>query len=173
MGSPSPPLTAFLQKLVHKDQKILIPGAGNAYEIEWLHKNGFTNAYVMDISQIPLNNLKSRVPDFPDSHLLFGDFFELDKKFDLIIEQTFFCALQPDQRKDYVKKMAEIIKPGGKLAGVLFDFPLTEQGPPFGGSRNEYEKLFSPYFTIAKMERCYNSIKPRMGNELFFELIKP
>lgn len=173
MGSPSPPLTAFLQKLVHKDQKILIPGAGNAYEIEWLHKNGFTNAYVMDISQIPLDNLKSRVPDFPDSYLLFGDFFELDKKFDLIIEQTFFCALQPNQRKDYVKKMAEIIKPGGKLAGVLFDFPLTEQGPPFGGSQEEYEKLFSPYFTIAKMERCYNSVKPRMGSELFFELIKP
>ena len=99
--------------------------------------------------------------------------FKLEKKFDLVIEQTFFCALQPNQRKDYVKKMAEVIKPGGKLAGVLFDFPLTEQGPPFGGSQEEFGKLFKPYFTITKMERCYNSIKPRMGNELFFELIKP
>lgn len=173
MGTPSPPLTAYLQKLAHKDLEILIPGAGNAYEIEWLHENGFTNAHVMDISQIPLDNLKNRVPHFPDNLLLYGDFFELNKQFDLVVEQTFFCALQPKQRKDYIEKMADIIKPGGKLAGVLFDFPLTEQGPPFGGSYEEYEGLFADYFTIHKLERCYNSIKPRMGKELFFELIKP
>lgn len=173
MGSPSPPLTAYLQKCDNKNSKILVPGAGNAYEIEWLHENGFTNAYVMDISKIPLENLKQRIPDFPDSQILIGDFFDLNQKFDLVIEQTFFCALQPSQRTDYAKKMAEILNPGGKLAGVLFDFPLTKQGPPFGGSKEEYIDLFSPYFSFSKMETCYNSIKPRMGKELFFELIKP
>ena len=173
MGSASPPLTAYLQRLVHKDQRILIPGAGNAYEAEWLFNHGFTNVSVIDISKEPLQNLKQRIPDLPDQNLIHGDFFELDQKFDLIIEQTFFCALQPSQRKDYTIKMAEILKPGAKLAGVFFDFPLTEQGPPFGGSSEEYEDLFSEFFKIHKMERCYNSIKPRSGNELFLELIKP
>lgn len=173
MGSVSTPLTAYLQRLTHKDQRILIPGAGNAYEAEWLFNNGFSNVYVIDISKEPIQNLKQRIPAFPSAHLIHGDFFELDQKFDLIIEQTFFCALQPSQRKDYAIKMAEVLKPGAKLAGVFFDFPLTEQGPPFGGSSEEYEDLFSEFFKIHKMERCYNSIKPRMGKELFLELIKP
>lgn len=173
MGSVSTPLTAYLQRLAHKDQRILIPGAGNAYEAEWLFNNGFTNVFVIDISNEPIQNLKQRIPAFPSAHLIHGDFFELDQKFDLIIEQTFFCALQPSQRKDYAIKMAEVLKPGAKLSGVFFDFPLTEQGPPFGGSSEEYEDLFSEFFKIHKMERCYNSIKPRMGKELFLELIKP
>lgn len=173
MGSASPPLTAYLQGLVHKNQKILIPGAGNAYEVEWLHRNGFSNIYVMDISRVPLENLKKRVPDFPESHVIFGDFFELKQKFELIIEQTFFCALPPSMRQQYAEKMADVLVPGGKLTGVLFNFPLTEQGPPFGGNQDEYESLFDKHFTIAKMEHCYNSIPPRSGNELFFELIKP
>lgn len=173
MGSVSTPLTGYLQRLTHKDQHILIPGAGNAYEAEWLFNNGFTNVFVIDISKEPIQNLKQRIPAFPSAHLIHGDFFELDQKFDLIIEQTFFCALQPSQRKDYAIKMAEVLKPGAKLAGVFFDFPLTEQGPPFGGSSEEYEDLFSEFFKIHKMERCYNSIKPRMGKELFLELIKP
>lgn len=173
MGSVSTPLTAYLQRLTHKDQRILIPGAGNAYEAEWLFNNGFTNVFVIDISNEPIQNLKQRIPAFPSAHLIHGDFFELDQKFDLIIEQTFFCALQPSQRKDYAIRMTEVLKPGAKLAGVFFDFPLTEQGPPFGGSSEEYEDLFSEFFKIHKMERCYNSIKPRMGKELFLELIKP
>lgn len=172
MGTASPPLTAYCQRLTHKDTKILIPGAGNAWEAEWLHHNGFTNVWVIDISMEPLLNLKKRLSGFPDHHLIHGDFFDLKEKFELVIEQTFFCALQPDQRPDYVKKMSDILIKGGKLAGVFFDFPLSEQGPPFGGDSEEYEDLFSEYFKIHKMERCYNSIKPRSSNELFLELIR-
>ena len=173
MGTASPPLTAYLQTLNHKSQKILIPGAGNAYEAEWLWLNGFTNTYVADVAPEPLQGLKRRVPAFPDEQLLLGDFFALDQQFDLVVEQTFFCALQPRQREDYMLKMKEIIRPGGSLMGVLFDFPLTEQGPPFGGSLDEYKQLFSKEFKIHKLERCYNSIKARAGNELFIHLIKP
>jgi len=172
MGQASPPLTAFLQRLNHKDHKILIPGAGNAYEAEWLWKNGFKNTYVVDIAVAPLKNLKRRVPEFPSSQLLHLDFFQLEGQFDLIIEQTFFCALPPSLRGAYIKKMKQLLHPHGTLFGVLFDFPLTENGPPFGGSQQEYEKLFSQYLKIQKMERCYNSIEPRQGSELFFKLVK-
>lgn len=173
MGSVSPPLSCYFQQLNAKSQRILIPGAGNAYEAEWLWNNGFSNVFVIDLSEEPLKNLKKRCPDFPDQQLLKGDFFKLNQKFDLVVEQTFFCALQPHQRQDYAEKMLEILQPNGKLIGVLFDFPLTEQGPPFGGSREEYKNLFSKNFKIERLERCYNSIKPRQGNELFIKLIKP
>ena len=92
----------------------------------------------------------------------------LNKTFDLVIEQTFFCALNPELRSNYVSKMETLLNPNGKIAGLLFDFPLTEAGPPFGGSENEYLKLFSEKFNIKTLEKAYNSIKPRKDTELFF-----
>ncbi len=71
-------------------------------------------------------------------------------------------------RKQYVEKMFQLLKPNGKLAGLLFDFPLTESGPPFGGSVEEYNAIFSKYFKIKTLQRATNSIKERQGKELFF-----
>ena len=171
-GSVTTPIKEFIDKLIDKDLKILIPGAGNAYEAEYLWKCGFKNIFVLDIVEEPLQNLKSRIPDFPDEQLILGDFFELKDSYDLILEQTFFCALNPNLREAYPKQMFSLLKPNGKLAGVLFDFPLTEQGPPFGGDYEMYFSLFNPIFAIKKLEACYNSIKPRAGKEFFILLEK-
>ena len=92
----------------------------------------------------------------------------MDEKFDLVIEQTFFCALPPALRTQYAEKMHEILTPEGKIIGLLFDFQLTAEGPPFGGSKKEYLTLFSSKFKIQILERAYNSIKPRENKELFF-----
>ena len=99
-------------------------------------------------------------------------FFDFEGSFDLIIEQTFFCALHPSLRKAYAEKMHQLLQPNGKLVGLLFDFPLTEEGPPFGGSLQEYDSYFSPLFKIDLLERAYNSIPPRAGKELFLKLLK-
>jgi len=99
--------------------------------------------------------------------LIQKDFFNHTKKYDLIIEQTFFCALHPSLRKKYVKKMASLLEKKGKLVGLLFDFELTTQGPPFGGSKAEYQKRFSKYFKIKVLEKSHNSIKSRSERELF------
>lgn len=167
MGSVSPPLREYADQLESKEISILIPGSGNAYEAEYLHRQGFECVDVLDISPAPLDNLQNRVPDFPGSGLIQSDFFEWEKKYDLILEQTFFCALDPSLRQAYARKMHELLNPGGKIAGLLFDFPLTDSGPPFGGSREEYEGTFEPWFDIRVLDRCYNSIKPRQGRELF------
>ncbi len=169
IGTVSPPLKAYIDQLDNKDLRILIPGAGHGYEAQYLFKNGFKNTYVLDIAGLPLRRLREKCPDVPEDRFIEEDFFNAELHgFDLVLEQTFFCALQPELRSEYVKKMHEILKPGGKLAGLFFDFPLTEQGPPFGGSESEYRKLFEPFFKIRKLERAYNSLPPRQGNELFF-----
>jgi thiopurine S-methyltransferase len=172
IGEISSLLKHYIDQLENKELKILIPGAGNAYEAEYLFKQGFKNVYVADISKKPLKNLKSRVPDFPEEQLLQIDFFEIEDSFDLILEQTFFCALPVYSRKDYAKKSAELLKGNALLSGLLFSFPLTENGPPFGGSKEEYLTYFSQYFEIEILKPCYNSIKPRQGNELFFKFRK-
>jgi hypothetical protein len=169
IGYISTPLKSYIDQLADKNLKILIPGAGNGYELEYLFNRGFTNIHVVDIAQQPLDNLKHRIPHFPEDQLIHLDFFELQESdFDLILEQTFFCALDPSLRESYAIKMNNLLREKGKLAGLLFDFPLTEKGPPFGGDISEYRKLFFEHFKIKTLERAYNSIKPRNGNELFF-----
>ena len=168
VGYISTPLKEYIDQLTKKDIKILIPGAGNSHEAEYLWNNGFKNIYVLDIAEHPLLNFKTRIPDFPESQLIHDDFFEINESFDLIIEHTFFCALNPDLREKYAEKMFDLLNKNGKLIGLLFDFELTKEGPPFGGSENEYTNYFIKLFSIKKLEKAYNSIKPRQDRELFF-----
>ena len=166
-GCITPPLKNYINQLTNKNQKILIPGAGNGYEFDYLIENSFNNTFVIDISPTPISTLHSKHPNHKNQILL-GDFFEHHEKYDLILEQTFFCAISPNLRKDYAKKMHDLLRPKGKIVGLFFDFPLIEEGPPFGGSVQEYIAHFSELFEIKTLEKAHNSIKPRSGRELFF-----
>ena len=168
LGVVSPPLKAYFDQLSNKDYKILIPGAGNAYEAEYLHKIGAKRVFVADWAQQAIDNIKKRIPCFPASQLLVQDFFKLEGPFDLIVEQTFFCALPPKLRKKYVNKMHDLLAPNGKLVGLLFQAPLNQNHPPFGGDKAEYLNLFESKFEIITLDTAHNSIEPRQENELFF-----
>ena len=168
VGKITTPIQTYIDQLEDKTIRILIPGAGNGYEFEYLIQNGFENVFVVDFATTPLENIKKRIPNLDKNQLIHSDFFELEGKYDLIIEQTFFCALEPMLREKYVRKMHSLLNPNGKLAGLLFQFPLTENGPPFGGSIAEYKNLFEPDFNIKYIATAYNSIKPRENTELFF-----
>ena len=172
IGSISTPIKSYIDQLTDRNIKIMIPGAGNSYEGEYLFNQGFKNISILDLSRIPFNNLKKRCPDFPDDSLIIGDFFEHQGNYDLIIEQTFFSSFQPKFRSSYANKIHDLLKPGGKLVGLLFGIELYHDHPPYGGSKQEYKDLFEPLFKIRLMETAHNSIKPRMGNELFMILEK-
>lgn len=121
IGYVSTPIKEYIDQLEDKNLRILIPGGGNSYEAEFLFDQGFQNVFVVDISKVPLNNLLQRKPDFPKNQLLHQDFFKLNDCFDLIIEQTFFCALNPNLRKNYADKVYELLQTGGRMAGLLFN----------------------------------------------------
>jgi len=171
MGQVSPPLLAYFEQLKDKSISILIPGCGNSYEAAWLLQQGFSSITLIDISALLVDKLREKFASAP-LHLIAGDFFTHTGQYDLIIEQTFFCALDPSLRKDYVEKMVELLKPGGKLTGLLFDREFTG-GPPFGGNAKEYKLLFEKRFSIRSLAPCYNSIGPRAGTEFFFIAEKP
>jgi hypothetical protein len=171
IGEISTPIKVYINQLKNKNARILIPGAGNGYELDYLIENGFHNVYVLDYAKQPIDAIIKRNKAL-EKHLIHEDFFNHKGTYDLIIEQTFFCALQPDLRTKYVSKMFNLLSEKGKISGLLFNFPLTEEGPPFGGSIDEYVHLFSEKFTLKTLAPAFNSIKPRANKELFFTFEK-
>jgi methyl halide transferase len=167
----SPPLKAYIDQLTDKNLHILIPGCGSGYEAEYLLKQGFQNVTVIDFAPLAVKKMKSYLSEYQAIKIICADFFTHTGEYDLILEQTFFCALNPDLRTKYVQKMSELLTDDGKLVGLLFGVQFPKN-PPFGGSKEEYLKLFSDDFNINLLEPCYNSIKPRSGNELFINFSK-
>ncbi|MDP3466884.1 MAG: methyltransferase domain-containing protein [Daejeonella sp.] len=119
LGQVSPPLKAYIDQLTNKNLKILIPGCGNSYEAEYLLEKGFKNITILDIAPDLVKRLKSKFQLNQNIKIVLGDFFTHKAEYDLILEHTFFCALDPKLRKNYVETMKGLLTEGGKLAGVF------------------------------------------------------
>lgn len=172
LGQISPPLKAYIDQLTDKNLRILIPGCGNSYEAEYLLEKGFTNITIIDIAPELVKRLKSKFRSNKNINIILGDFFTHKAEYDLVLEQTFFCALDPKLRKNYAEAMKDLLAKGGKLAGVLFSKEFETQGPPFGGTDTEYLSLFNEAFYFRTFEPCFNSFSKRADSELFVILEK-
>ncbi|UYW02460.1 methyltransferase [Flavobacterium agricola] len=172
IGHASPAITKYIDGVKDKNIAILIPGCGNAYEAEYLLEHGFKNITLIDIAPLAVKNLEKRFKGNTAIKILCEDFFEHSGNYDLVLEQTFFSAILPFRRNEYVAKMHELLKNNGSIVGVLFDKQFNNPFPPFGGCPCEYRPIFEKQFQIKKMETCYNSIPPRQGSEVFIHFIK-
>jgi thiopurine S-methyltransferase len=165
----APPIKHYFETVnPPKHLKILIPGVGSSKEALYLYELGYKNVFVLDISEHAIVEFESKYPEFPKGNVILGNYFDHTNHYDLVVEQTFFCALPLSIRKQYASHTNQILVVGGKLLGLFFQGESTDEGPPFRASKLEYEELFQEYFKISKLERCYNSIPPRQGSELFF-----
>ncbi len=172
IGYPAPALINYFDQLNDKSLRILVPGAGNAYEVEYLWENQFRNVFFNEIAEAPVLKFLERVPEFPQHQIITENFFRHKGQYDLIIEHTFYTAIHPEKREEYAKKMYDLLKPRGIMAGLLFSVEFDYEGPPYGGTEESYRKLFEPLFEIQILEEAQNSIKPRDGRELFIVLKK-
>lgn len=169
-GAPTTPLKTYIDQLPDKDISLLIPGCGNAHEAVYLLEKGFTRITLVDISAELVHSLSQKLAHTPVA-VIHADFFAHEGQYDIILEQTFFCALDPSFRQRYVQQMHKLLKPGGVLAGVLFNRAF-EGGPPFGGTEGEYRHLFSACFNDIQIEPCVNSIEKRKDTEAFIIIRK-
>ncbi|WP_318640918.1 methyltransferase [Flavobacterium ardleyense] len=172
IGYANPAISNFMEQYPNKGAAILIAGCGNAYEAEFLLKNGFTNITLIDIAETAVKNLQEKFKVEKSIRILCEDYFEHNDTYDVLIEQTFFCAINPIQRADYAQKAHSLLNDNGILMGVLFNREFDKAGPPFGGTAEEYLEYFKPYFDLKIFETCHSSVPQRQGSELFIHLIK-
>ena len=56
----SPPLKHYIQQCTNKNLKILIPGAGNAYEANYLLEQDFNDITIVDIAPTVVDRLQKQ-----------------------------------------------------------------------------------------------------------------
>ena len=170
-GAPAPPLLEFLNGphagLLNGAQ-ILVPGCGSGHDVRALAEKD-TRPVGLDLSETALQKAQEYEKIGGESYML-GDFLTMnDSQYDAIWEHTCFCAIDPSRRQDYAEAAARLVRPGGHLVGVFFLNPWDEgeeeNGPPFGASREEIEKLFAPWFTLRHKKVPETSYTGREGRE--------
>lgn len=104
-----------------------------------------------------------------------ADFFKTElETFDLIFDHTFFCAITPQMRKDWGKRMAALICKDGHLLTIIYPLPRdpenvdTITGPPFEVTFSAYENVLAESFDCVRKwsnESLPMSNKKRKGRE--------
>lgn len=160
----------------NKPQTICIPGCGKGYDALYLASKGH-NVYAIDFSSSALSYLK-RNNIYSNLTIIQSDFFNLSDEyfnyFDIIIEYTFFCAIDISKRSNYVNISKKILKSGGSFVGIIFpiNYIHKDDGPPFKVDMDIFEHLFSQDFILKKKEYNNLSIKSRKNNEIFYHYVK-
>jgi len=146
-GEPSPGLVDWLAEHgANGSGSTLVPGCGFGHDVQaWAHAGYEAVGY--DVAPAAVKGARERIPENLDKATFrLGDFLE-DKPFatfDFVFEHTFFCAIDPTRRDDYVEAVHRWLKPGGQLLAVHYFLPKKADGPPFGVDREEILTRFSP-----------------------------
>jgi methyl halide transferase len=175
LGQVAPPFANLFESKTIFPGKTLVPGCGRGHEVIFLAENGF-EVTAVDFSLGAINHLKTTVQERKlKCEILHMNFFEMDtvhnEAFDLVIEQTFFCAISPEQRTSYVSTVARALKQSGMLVG-LFYHTKDEGGPPFNTTREDIVKHFSDSFEILQLKKAEDSAEQRKNKEWLVILIK-
>ncbi|MBI3812313.1 MAG: methyltransferase domain-containing protein [Nitrospirae bacterium] len=175
-GGPSPGLVDFLKNdlgpgraVPFRSGRALVPGCGHGHDARALAVAGF-EVIGLDVVKKAVEEAARTAEAEGLKNIRFeqADFLKLPVRlrgpYDLIFENTFFCAIDPDHRDRYVESAATLLKPGGFLLGVFYNI-RPETGPPFGTTREELSDRFGHRFTLV-LDHVPRSIPRREGKEL-------
>ncbi len=168
LGQVAPPFAKLWQEEKLPVGKVLIPGCGRGHEVVFLAENGF-EVTAVDFSEGAVTYLENALSERNlEGRVLHQDFFSLDDShdgvYDLVLEQTFFCAISPRRRQDYALNIARVLRPKGMLVG-LFYHTGKEGGPPYNTTREDIEINFSKNFEIQEFDKTSLSIEQRKDKE--------
>jgi SAM-dependent methyltransferase len=171
-GAPAPVLVEYLRRgpIVGR---VLVPGCGKGHEVRALGDQTGASVMGLDLSPSALRVARDLAVEAGlGARVKFveADFFELPadlkETFDWLVEHTCFCAIEPARRSAYVESATAALAAGGKIFGIFYLNPDTEEGPPFAVSEKELSGLFDPHFILLEEWVPRESFPGREGREL-------
>ena len=151
---------------------VLIPGCGTGYEIRAFDEAGF-DVTALDFSAAAVQTAKQHLGPLCD-RVIHGDFFTHALPvgyFDIVYERTFLCSFPPKLWPDFAKRVASLLKPGGKLIGI-FVYGHEDEPPPYCLSSSEALDLFGEYFDCIEDEDIKDSLPLFCGMERWQEWLR-
>ena len=175
IGEVSPAILQLAKENKIPQGKAIVPGCGQGHEVVFLIERGLQVTGV-DFAEGAVKLLRrSLEAKGLNGRILQRNFFELEAEhdacYDLLLEQTFFCAILPEERQKYVATANRILKPGALLAGLFYETE-KEGGPPFNTSQEDIIEHFSEMFEIETLEKTPHSVEQRAEKELLALLRK-
>ncbi|MFC5549855.1 methyltransferase domain-containing protein [Massilia aerilata] len=155
-GAAPAALRAFVAQ-ASKPLTTLVPGCGSAWELALMLDAGW-DATAIDFSPSAVARAKGLAGRHA-GHIVQADFFDYlpSKPLDLVYEQAFLCALPRARWPEVAARWAQLLAPGGLLAGYFF-FDDLPKGPPFGIARDRLDALLAPYFECIADDAVNDSI---------------
>ena len=142
----------------------LIPGCGVGYEVAYLSEAGW-EVTAIDFSPAAVAAAQAVLGPWA-SRVVEADFFKFvpQRPLDLIYERAFLCALPRVRWPQIATRWAELLAPGGLLAGFFY-FDDAPEGPPFGIAPAELEALLTPNFERIEDSLATDSVEVFAGKE--------
>jgi SAM-dependent methyltransferase len=141
-----PQLLEWLKTAVPR--KVLIPGCGTGYEVRAFAQYGH-DVTAIEFSDAAIEAARRELGALAD-RLKKADFFSFaTASFDLVYERAFLCALPRRVWTQWAARVADLVRPGGELAGFFY-FDDNARGPPFGISAARLAELLSSAFELTE-----------------------
>ena len=149
--------------------RILIPGCGTDHGVIKAFADAGFEVTAIDFSPVVLAETKKALGNF-DGRIMRADFFKSDfgRRFDLVYERTFLCAMHPRRWARYAKRVAELLRPGGKLIGIFF-YGTEPEPPPYPINKAQAANIFGKYFRLLRDLKVSDSVPMFAGMERWQE----
>lgn len=172
LGRATPPLVEYFNMYTPAGLRTLVIGCGRGHEARMLARLG---AQVTAIDLSPRAIAAARSLDDPTveniEYRVADLFAPTSERYELIVEHTCFCAIDPGRRDEYVERTADALVPGGALVGLFYAHGRGG-GPPHTTSADELRRRFARRYELASLKMAERSILVRAEQELLGEFIR-
>lgn len=168
MNEAAPAFKDMVPRLKLQKSRVLVLGCGSGNDAALFAEEGHIVTAV-DFSQEALDRAQKKYGHFENIKWVKADAFNLPKEFfgafDIVVEHTFYCAIDPTKRQELVQTWKKCLIDKGFLLGVFFVMD-HKKTPPYGGLEWELRERLKKDFHFVFWGRLRNSIQNRNGKEL-------
>lgn len=170
LGRATPPLASYFAKYSPRGSRVLVVGCGRGHEARMLAGHG-AQVVAIDLAERAITAARGLDAGTGVAYRVHDLFVPLAERFDMVVEHTCFCAIEPARRDEYVERVADALVDGGALVGLFFDHGRPG-GPPYTTDADELTRRFTRRFHVASLVRAEDSVLVRAGQELLGRFVR-